>query len=256
MGINKSGMIQRLLAPVLALIVVVALDFGAVGEELRVNPRAVVELFTSQGCSACPPADEYIGELAKRKDVVVLAYHVDYWNYIGWKDTFGDKAFSDFQRSYAQSWRKSRVYTPQLVINGIRDMVGSHRSDVEDAISSAVLPIDVQLSYEKGVLSVNAAPDPSLPELTVWLVTFLNRAKVDIDSGDNSGKTLSYAQIVTGRQVLGMWEPVTGAQIKLPLYDVLKDGSDGVAIIVQYQKDGLPGQIYGAASFDTKGSNL
>ncbi len=242
-------MIQRFLAPVLALIFVVVVNPGAVAEDLRVNPRAVVELFTSQGCEGCPPADAFIAELAKQNDVVVLSYHVDYWNYIGWKDTFGDPAFSEFQRSYAQSWRKSRVYTPQLVINGVKDMVGSHRKDVEAAIGSASLPINVQLSYEKGVLSVNAGPDPSLPELTVWLVTFLSKAEVDIDSGDNSGKTLSYAQIVTGRQVLGMWDPEAGAQIKLPLYDVLKGVSDGVAIIVQYQKDGLPGQIYGAASF-------
>ncbi|VAW20755.1 hypothetical protein that often co-occurs with aconitase [hydrothermal vent metagenome] len=249
MGIKKFGMTQRFLASVLALIALFALNPGAVGQEKRVKPRAVVELFTSQGCSACPPADEFISELARRDDVVVLSYHVDYWNYIGWKDTFGNKAFSDFQRSYAQSWRKSRVYTPQLVINGIKDMVGSHRSDVENAIASAVLPIDVRLNYEKGVLSVNAGPDPTLPELTVWLVTFLSRAQVDIDNGDNSGKILSYSQIVTGRQVLGMWDPVAGAQIKLPLFDVLKNGSDGVAIVVQYQKDGLPGQIYGAASF-------
>jgi len=249
MGIKKFAMIQRFLTPLIALVLVGALNPGAFSEELRVNPRAVVELFTSQGCSACPPADEFISELAKRDDVVVLAYHVDYWDYIGWKDTFGDKAFSDFQRSYAQSWRKSRVYTPQLVLNGIGDMVGSHRADVEAAIASAVLPIDVQLRYEKGILEVTAAPNPSLPELTVWLVTFKAREQVDIEQGENSGKILSYAQVVTGRQVLGMWDPVEGAKIKLPLYDVLKDGSNGVAIIVQHQKDGLPGQIFGAASF-------
>jgi len=222
---------------------------AAFGEEVRDNPTAVVELFTSQGCSACLPADEYLAEIARRDHVVALAYHVDYWDYIGWKDTFGDPVFSNFQRSYAQSWRKSRVYTPQLVINGSWDMVGSHRSDIEDAISSAVLPIQVRLRYEEGMLEVEAGPNPSLPELTIWLVTFMGRAEVDITAGENAGKTISYARVVTGRQVLGMWDPVKGVQIKLPLDDVLKEGSDGVAIIFQRQKNGLPGPIYGAASF-------
>jgi len=253
MSIKKPGMTHRFLAFAPAFVMALGLagtaDRAAFGEEVRENPNAVVELFTSQGCSACLPADEYLAEIARLDHVVALAYHVDYWDYIGWKDSFGDPGFSDFQRSYAQSWRKSRVYTPQLVINGTWDMVGSHRSDIENSIGSAVLPIQVRLRYEEGMLEVEARPNPSLPELTVWLVTFMGRSQVEITGGENAGKTVSYSQIVTGRQVLGMWDPVKGAQIKLPLGDVLKEGSDGVAIIFQLQKNGLPGPIYGAASF-------
>ncbi len=253
MGIKNAAMTHRFLAFAPAFVMALGLAGTAgratFGEEVRENPNAVVELFTSQGCSACLPADELLAEIARRDHVVALAYHVDYWDYIGWVDTFGAPAFSEYQRSYAQSWRKSRVYTPQLVINGTWDMVGSHRGDIENAINSTVLPIQVQLRYDEGMLEVEAGPNPSLPELTVWLVTFKGRAEVEITAGENAGKTVPYARIVTGRQVLGMWEPVSGAQIKLPLSDVLKEGSDGVAIIFQRQKNGLPGPIYGAASF-------
>ncbi|WP_291830371.1 DUF1223 domain-containing protein, partial [Bosea sp. (in: a-proteobacteria)] len=85
--------------------------------EVRTSPKAVVELFTSQGCSSCPPADALLSELSEHDDLVTLAYHVDYWDYIGWPDSFGAKANSDHQRAYAESWGSARIYTPQLIVN-------------------------------------------------------------------------------------------------------------------------------------------
>ncbi|HHG89118.1 MAG TPA: DUF1223 domain-containing protein [Devosia sp.] len=223
---------------------------GSIGEEIRTSPNAVVELFTSQGCASCPPADELLGELSARRNVVALAYHVDYWDYIGWADTFADPAYSDLQRSYASSWGKSRIYTPQLIINGTRGLVGSRRAEIEEALSEAELPLEVGLIYADGVLAVRIGGNEDYPESSIWLVTYRSEADVDISRGENRGHSITYVQIVTSRQVLGMWEPKQGAALRLPLSDVLSGESDGVAIVVQQQKDGLPGPIIGAALFE------
>src|SRR6476661_10198152 len=102
----------------------------AVAAEVRDHPKAVLELFTSQGCSSCPQADMRFGELGKQTDLITLAYHVDYWDYIGWTDTFGAKANTDRQRDYAAAWNTSNIYTPELVINGAKDVVGSRKNEV------------------------------------------------------------------------------------------------------------------------------
>src|SRR6516165_10211815 len=103
----------------------------------QAQTRAVVELFTSQGCSSCPPADKLLGELAKRDDLLALSLPIDYWDYLGWKDTLASHDFSERQREYAQSRGDGAVYTPQAVINGTDDMVGSDRSAIESAVKQA-----------------------------------------------------------------------------------------------------------------------
>ena len=119
---------------------------------LHIQPKAVVELFTSQGCASCPPADALLTALSERDDVVALAYHVDYWDYVGWKDTFGQEAYSDRQRAYAKSWGSSRIYTPQMVVNGARAVVGSRRAEVQHALGSASLPLAKDLTLCGDVL--------------------------------------------------------------------------------------------------------
>ena len=109
------------------LVVGLAAASGAVAGELRVMPKAVVELFTSQGCSSCPPADALLRRAGAAPDLIALAYHIDYWDYIGWPDSFGSKDNSDRQRAYAESWGSSRVFTPQLIVNGAEGVVGSRR---------------------------------------------------------------------------------------------------------------------------------
>jgi hypothetical protein len=222
---------------------------GSAAEEILGHPVAVVELFTSQGCSSCPPADDLLAELDQRSDVLALAYHVDYWDYIGWKDTLGDPAYSDLQRAYAQSWGKNRIYTPQLIVNGAVDFVGSHRNAVEEGIAGAQLSVVVDLEYEEGVLDVAIEGVSGAHQSVVYLVTFRDRVEVNIERGENRGKLLSYAQVVTSRQIIGMWDPESGSHIKLPVSELFNDKSDGVAIIVQEQSNGLPGQILGAALF-------
>lgn len=224
---------------------------AAEGGEFRTTPRAVLELFTSQGCSSCPPADALLAELGKNQDLITLAYHVDYWDYIGWKDTFGDPDNSELQRNYAASWGSARIFTPQLIVNGAKGVAGNKRWKVDQALAGAELPLSVMLSAEGGALtvSINGKADVA-PHATVYLVTFRNRANVTIERGENEGSTVTYTQIVTGRQVLAMWDENTGAHFKLPLSEIVTDGATGAAIIVQVDKNGLPGPILGAASFE------
>ncbi|MBU1333586.1 MAG: DUF1223 domain-containing protein [Devosia sp.] len=244
-------MTQRPLSgTVLILAALAALALPAAAETTRPRPKAVVELFTSQGCASCPPADALLTSLAAEEDVVALAYHVDYWDYVGWEDTFGSEDYSDRQRAYAKSWGSSRIYTPQMVVNGAKGVVGSRRNEVHGALDGVTLPLPVDIVHDGDMLKIAIPPNTSLDDAVVWLVTYLDRADVAIDTGENAGKSMVYTQVVTGRQALGMWEGESGANLKLPLAEVLDAGSTGIAVIVQQERNGLPGPILGAASFE------
>ena len=220
----------------------------AAAAEVRDHPKAVIELFTSQGCSSCPKADARLGDLGKQPDLITLAYHVDYWDYIGWVDTFGAKANTDLQRAYAQSWGSSMVYTPQLVVNGAKGVVGSREKDVSGALDQAKLDLPVALTLNANVLDVSIDGKAGAGEAMVWLVTYKDHAEVAIARGENIGKSIDYTQIVTGRQMLGMWDPASGTHLKLPLSELMSNGANGAVILVQTDKGGLPGPILGAAS--------
>lgn len=246
-------MLSRLAFGLIAgLAVSLALAGGAFADSRGAKPKAVVELFTSQGCAQCPPADALLTSLAERGDVVALAYHVDYWDYIGWQDTFGSKMFSDRQRGYAKSWGSSRIYTPQMVVNGAEGVVGSKRDAVQDALASAQLPLDVSLRRHGDMLAIGIPADDSLDDANIWMVRYLVRADVGIEAGENAGRNMVYTQVVTDRQILGMWEAEAGAEIKLPLAGLAggEAGNNGLAILVQNERNGLPGPILGAALYE------
>jgi hypothetical protein len=238
-----TGLVLALAFPVLA-------PGNAAAETMQTTPRAVVELFTSQGCSSCPPADALLTSLAGNDNVVALAYHVDYWDYAGWKDTFAQADYSDRQRAYAKSWGSSRIYTPQMVVNGAKAVVGSRRHEVQSTVRAASLPVEVNLSVAGNMLKIDIPAQGRLSDAVVWLVTYLERADVKIESGDNAGKSMVYTQVVTDRQALGMWESAEGAELKLPLSDKLSQPNTGIAIIVQQERGGLPGAIIGAATYE------
>jgi len=242
--------LRPLLGTVLGVLALAILALPASAESVRPRPKAVVELFTSQGCAQCPPADALLTGLAEEGDVVALAYHVDYWDYVGWEDTFGNEDYSDRQRAYAKSWGSSRIYTPQMVVNGAKGVVGSRRNEVHGALDGASLPLPVDIVRDGDMLKITIPPNAGLGDAVVWMVSYMDRADVAIDKGENAGKSMVYTQVVTNRQALGMWEGTTGASLKLPLPEMLGEGSTGIAVLVQRERDGLPGPIIGAATYE------
>jgi len=219
--------------------------------ELQHNPVAVVELFTSQGCASCPPADALLGALAERGDVVALSYHVDYWDYAGWPDTFGSPEHTALQRAYVESWGRSRIYTPQIVINGHSGIVGTKVDEVSEALESAYMPLGLAVSVDSAgeTLTILAQGYSGANEAVVWLVPFIAHAEVLVERGENAGQALSYTHVAGSRQVVGVWDPLRGTSVRLPLAESLPERYDGAAIIVQEKRGELPGAILGAAAF-------
>ena len=202
----------------------------------------VVELFTSQGCSSCPPADALLGELAARDDVIALAYHVDYWDYIGWRDRFGDPANTQRQRTYADWMGTRMVYTPQMVVAGRFDVVGSRRDRVEQTLALArtePLPLAVTLvGYDRVAIAGPAGADAQ-----VLAVIFQARAETPVGAGENDGSTLVEFNIVRELVPVGHYSGGT-QELALDPHWLQEAGYDGCAILVQ---DSATGRILGAA---------
>jgi hypothetical protein len=223
--------------------------FSGIGEagseEPAVGPSpVVVELFTSQGCSSCPPADALLGELAQRPNIVALALHVDYWDYIGWKDPFASPALTRRQRDYADALGLRMVYTPQMVVDGRIDVVGSHRSEVESAIvESAARPklaVRIEDDGRGGHRVVIPAGDSS-EEATVWLAVLDSEQETRVGRGENSGRTLKEFNIVREWRRIGSWN---GSAIMLPLEATPGEDRNACAVVVQ---SGATGPVLGAA---------
>ncbi|MGH1367281.1 MAG: DUF1223 domain-containing protein [Maritimibacter sp.] len=199
------------------------------------RPLVVLELFTSQGCNSCPPADEMLSELATREDVLPLALHVDYWDYIGWADKFARPQHTSRQKAYARAAHQGSIYTPQIVIGGTRHVVGFKPMKVMDALETERAALgDVMLSAqmsEAGTLSVAVEMAPgATPQrpLTVDLVSYIPEETVRIKHGENAGKTIEYANIVSDWTSLKKWDGAAPLSFsaKVPTQDKL-------AVIVQ-----------------------
>jgi hypothetical protein len=212
------------------------------------SPKAIVELFTSQGCSSCVAADAYFSDLAKRKDVVALSLHVDYWDYLGWRDTLDDPAHTDRQRSYAAVRGSNRIYTPQIVVNGRADFVGSDRDGIESAIAQSALTVPVSMKRGEGTIEieVGGASAPHAGPATIRLVLMTSEAEVAIARGENAGSTIDYYNVVRTMRPIGMWNG-EAVKITLPTNELMGKGVDSCAIIVQQDLPKGPGAILGAA---------
>ena len=177
----------------------------------------VVELFTSQGCSSCPPADELLGELAEREDVIALSLHVDYWDYIGWKDPYASPQYTERQRRYAEELGLHYIYTPQMVIDGRHNIVGSRRGEVLDAIEASLKQgkaVDVSFVAQNGgrvIIPAGPAPDRGA---TIWLVVYDDVIDTDVKRGENAGRTIRNAHVVRRLERLGTW---MGERLEIPL---------------------------------------
>lgn len=216
--------------------IAVVSTLAALATPAMAETRHVVELFTSQGCNSCPPADAFLIDLAQRPDVLALGFHVDYWDRLGWKDTLGAAAFTARQRSYAGLRGDGQVYTPQAVVDGKGHTVGSNRKSVGGMMSGA-LPVDVTIGKDR--VDVGAGSGSA----TVWRVDFTRRAAVPIERGENRGKTITYVNAVRGVTKLGRWN---GKETRYDLGPCgAAKGADDCAVILQ---SGIgPGEILGAA---------
>jgi hypothetical protein len=225
----------------------------AVGE-----PRAVIELFTSQGCSSCPPADKLMGELAKDPSLVTMSLPVDYWDYLGWKDTLALHGHSNRERAYADARGDREVYTPQVVVNGVAHVLGSDKAAIETAIAqtrrdTAALTLPVTVSVAGGTVTVNVpAATGSHSSGEVWLCPIVNKAEVPVGRGENSGHTLNYYNVVRRWVKLGDWSG-QAQTFTLPLAQVADAGFalkdiDHLAVVVQSGVAAKPGLMLGAAT--------
>lgn len=193
----------------------------------------VVELYTSQGCSSCPPADALLHKLAKRDDVLALALHVDYWDYLGWKDEFADPSHAIRQKSYARVGGRKMVYTPQMIVMGQEDVVGARGMDLADLIAkhhSATPVATVDATRNGDQLTVRLAPTeaPLSGEFDVHLLRFTPFQQVKVRRGENAGRLLEYANIVDGWSHLGIWDGTETDELTVTL-----DGDRPAAILVQ-----------------------
>ena len=226
----------------LAFVLAVAAGLGPAAGSVAAAEEAlkVVELFTSQGCSSCPPADALLAELADRENILALSLHVDYWDYIGWKDPFASPLHTQRQRVYSQVFGKRYVYTPQMVVNGALEMTGSDRATVLERIA-AVPPADrVSLAVRDdgaGKVTVSVPRTADAEDATVWLVFYDNEHVTAVKRGENRGRTIRNRNVVRGFQRIGMWH---GQAMELPVMisELSPDGGDSCAVLLQSQRTG------------------
>jgi len=221
------------------------------------GPRAVIELFTSQGCSSCPAADKLLGELSLDSTLITMSLPVDYWDYLGWKDTLALHGHSNRERAYADTRGDREVYTPQVVVNGIVHVLGSDKAAIEQAIaqtrqSAAPLMLPVTMTVADGKVSVYVpAADGEHDSAEVWICPITGRARVAIERGENRGRTLTYTNVVRRWVKLGNWtgkaETFSVPVASLPDADFSLQDIDRVAAVVQSGAAAKPGLMLGAA---------
>jgi hypothetical protein len=218
------------------------------------DPRAVVELFTSQGCSSCPPADKILGELAKDPSIIAMSMPIDYWDYLGWKDTLADARFSARQKAYSRMRGDREVYTPQVVVNGEMHVIGSDRSGIENAIgltrkNEGVMSVPVTMTQAGKELNVSVAPSAKGPPAMhgeVWICSISKAVPISISRGENSGRELTYYNVVRNLLKVGDWNGSSGSWT-VPLESVAREGVDGAVAYVQDGTRDKPGPMLGAA---------
>jgi len=196
------------------------------------QPRPLVlELFTSEGCSSCPPAEAYLGTVSARADVLALAFHVDYWDSLGWRDRFDLRQAVERQEAYARRLQRSSVYTPQLVIDGRSDPPGSYANAVAVALGKPRDGVPLALDVHNDSLRVEVGTRAGGPRSDVLLIAYLRHAVSAIGRGENAGRTLEEYNIVRAIRTLGSWngEP---RSFDVPLASLPQDATDA-AVLVQ-----------------------
>ena len=215
------------------------------------GPKGVVELFTSQGCSSCPPADRLVSAMARNPDMIAVSFPVDYWDYIGWKDTLASPHFTARQKAYASVRGDGHVYTPQIVVDGRADVVGSDKDGVEAAIDSnkgrgGALTVPIRLKDSAGVLRVEIGAgtgDQAKAPAGVFVLRVAHTSTVTIERGENKGRAITYTNVVRAMRKIGEWYGTAAS------FDVteLKAEDEGYVVFLQQGTLERPGTILAAA---------
>jgi hypothetical protein len=249
----EIGMKRRV--ALLALIAPAVLGTAiSIAAPARAELRGVIELFTSQGCSSCPAADKLAGELARDPSLVVMSLAVDYWDYLGWKDTLAIPGHTNRQRAYSKARGDRDVYTPQVIVNGVAHVIGSDKQAIEQAVAhtrkqqgTLSLPINLTVAGEQISVSIPATKSASTTAKgDIWLCPITKDVPVTIGRGENSGNTVTYHNVVRKWIKLGEW---TGSAqtFTVPLRDVTSYGADAVAVVIQAGSKEAPTTMLGAA---------
>ena len=224
----------------------------AVIRPAHADPRAVVELFTSQGCSSCPPADKILGELSRDPSVIALSMPINYWDYLGWKDTLADSRFSARQKAYSHMRGDREVYTPQVIVNGSAQAIGSDRDSIEGAINDTKkhddvmsVPVSMTLSGKQLNVSVAASHGPTAHG-EIWICSVSKAVPISIGRGENRGQEITYYNVVRNLLKVGDWNGNSGSWT-VPIENLARDGVDAAVVYVQDGNREKPGPMLGAA---------
>lgn len=216
----------------------------------------VVELFTSQGCSSCPPAEAFLSKLTEYEDVLPLALHVDYWDYIGWEDTFAEPAFTERQKAYAYGFGERSIYTPQMIVGGsdydvgsdvmtVMDMVHHHQAQPEPLQLSVNVADDGRRRLTVQNMSGKALADSVL----IQLVHFIPEAIVEVEHGENAGHRSKASNVVTRIDALARWNASQIAEVDLP-FPLAPDGQRAAIVVQAATKRGFPSRILAAIKLE------
>ncbi|MGP8232949.1 MAG: DUF1223 domain-containing protein [Methylovirgula sp.] len=210
--------------------------------------NGVVELFTSQGCSSCPPADRLLTQLAAKSDTVALTFPINYWDYIGWKDTLAAPEFTARQQAYANGRADPHVYTPEAVIDGLFDAVGSDKAAIDKALahgkaSGQALSVAAHLRESGGRLEIDIDRGAAAAPAGIYVLRVAKTRTVQISRGENSGRKVTYTNVVRAIRKVGEWD---GAPLSLKLTE-LRGDDEGYVVLLQRGSLEQPGAILAAA---------
>jgi hypothetical protein len=230
---------------------------AGVASRLSASPArpAIIELFTSQGCSSCPPADDFMAELKAMDRVIAISFNVDYWDYLGWRDTLASPANSQRQYSYAKTRGDMDVYTPQIIVDGTTHFVGSNKSVIKAAIGRSLgssratwIPMTMTGAGKEIAIEIDGVPEGMHPQdATVWFMAIAPEIAVKIERGENAGRDMVYHNVVRKLVPAGMWhgEPVT---LNLPKDDLMAECCKGCVALLQAKS---VGPVIGCATWGT-----
>ncbi|WP_321395338.1 DUF1223 domain-containing protein [Emcibacter sp.] len=210
--------------------------------QVNAEKLSVVELFTSQGCSSCPPADDLLRKLSLEENILALSYSVDYWNYLGWKDIFARPEFTKRQKHYSRILSRGEVYTPQMIINGRSAVVGSRQDMVQKYIDEQaekpVIGPEISLYLQDDMINLTVSSGSAAEATGIWLVAYDTVRSVKIKSGELAGQTREYVNVVRGLKRIGSW---TGREVMLSLdpAEAASEKCDNYAILVQQKDTGV-----------------